>query len=184
VTITVNIQTSLSTDGLSDTIGSEISFHTNKQNFIDGLNDEVDSCNGTIEPTPSPTLRPSARPTSQPLARASFTFTDDIDYNSTCIDTVLTKLIDESVLEILGCTEGGDSCDFFEITTSTDIFGNLNCSEGLPCGLAFFNVALSYPSDVTEDSVRNLISSGFLELTNNDRYEDTLLGKNDEELCI
>jgi hypothetical protein len=83
VTITVHIQTSLSTDGLRDMIGGEIMFVTNSNKFMDGLNDEVGSCDGTVAPSPSPTLRPTLYLT------VVYYYTFDIEYSITCIDDYL-----------------------------------------------------------------------------------------------
>ncbi len=180
VTVTVQVKTKEPIDGLRDEIGSEIAFHTNKSRFIDGLSDELNSCGGTVAPTKNPTISPTASPTKQPLSRTSFTFTDDIDFTSTCIEKILTSLVSDFMPDYLGCT-GGNSCEFKDITISTNVIGGINCSEGMPCGFALFNVALSYPSSVTEASVRNQISKGFLSLTNSGSYEDALLGRNDGE---
>ena len=95
VTITTEVLTNLSTDGLGNEIGNEIGFVINNQQFIAGLNDEVESCNGTVEPTPVPTLVPTPVPST-----VVFGFSFDIEYSITCIEDYMENEM-EKALDVL-----------------------------------------------------------------------------------
>ena len=65
--------TSLPTDGLRDIIGNGIGSVTKSQEFIDGLYNEVDSCDGT-----DPEI-------------IQFQHTFDIEYSISCVETYLEE---------------------------------------------------------------------------------------------
>ena len=68
-------------------------FVTNNNKFKAGLNDEVESCDGTIAPSPSPTLQPTPYPTIAPsptsIEVVTYDYTFDIDYSITCLEDYL-----------------------------------------------------------------------------------------------
>lgn len=74
VTLTTQVTTSLPTDGLRDIIGNEIGSFTESQEFIDGLYNEVDSCDGTVDP-----------------GVFQFQHTFDIEYSISCIEDYLEE---------------------------------------------------------------------------------------------
>jgi hypothetical protein len=95
VTITTEVSTNLSTDGLGNEIGDTIGFVINNQQFIAGLNDEVESCNGTIEPTLVPTWVPTTLPST-----VVYGFSFDIEYSITCITDYMQNEM-EKALDVL-----------------------------------------------------------------------------------
>ena len=91
VTLTTQVTTSLPTDGLRDIIGNGIGSVTKSQEFIDGLYNEVDSCNGTFSPTPEPTKAPVSIPTRSPTAVITYQFNFQIEYTISCVEEFLER---------------------------------------------------------------------------------------------
>ncbi len=95
VTISIEIETTKSTEGLQNTIGNEIMSLRNSGKFKDGLDDEVASCDGTIQPTPAPTASPTV------IKTVTYNYVFDIEYSISCFEEYLDKELSKELRDSL-----------------------------------------------------------------------------------